>query len=280
MLPEGLDPEVTLQLEILEADGTLIRTFEPKTPEGQEADPLPAHLTDDPRQLPTEKGLNRFAWNLRYPGAEKFEGMVYWNGGTAGPRAVPGEYRARLTVGDGDEAVVREVAFTLLPDPRTSATPEDFRAQFDFLVQVRDDLTRTHRAIRRLRDAREQIEAAKSRFGADQTELTELADALLGDLKSVEETLYQTQAKSPQDPLNFPIRLGDKLAGLIGVVGSGDFAPTRQAGEVHAFLMRGIEAELSKLDLLLGDRLQAFNSGVQKAAVPAVVVEELESPEE
>ena len=193
---------------------------------------------------------------------------------------MPGEYRARLTVGDGDEAVVREVAFTLLPDPRTSATPEDFRAQFDFLVQVRDDLTRTHRAIRRLRDAREQIEAAKSRFGADQTELTELADALLGDLKSVEETLYQTRAKSPQDPLNFPIRLGDKLAGLIGVVGSGDFAPTRQAGEVHAFLMRGIEAELSKLDLLLGDRLQAFNSGVQKAAVPAVVVEELESPEE
>ena len=127
VLPEDLDPETTLQLEILEADGSVIRTFERRTPEGEQADPLPAHRTDDPRKLPTEKGLNRFAWNLRHPGAEKFEGMVYWNRDSAGPRAVPGDYRARLTVGDGDEAVVREVAFQVRPTrararrPRTSA---------------------------------------------------------------------------------------------------------------------------------------------------------------
>ncbi|MEM7309695.1 MAG: glycosyl hydrolase [Planctomycetota bacterium] len=280
VLPDDLDPEATLELSILEADGTPIRTFEPRTPEGEEADPLPPHLTGDARQLPTEKGLNRFAWDLRYPGAETFEGAVYWNGGTDGPRAVPGDYRARLTVGDGDTAVVREVAFTLLPDPRTSATPDDFRAQFDFLSRVRDDLTRTHRAIRRLRAARGQIEAVKERFGDEHTELTEAADALLDDLKTVEETLYQTKAKSPQDPLNFPIRLGDKLAGLVGVAGSGDFAPTRQAREVHAFLMEGIEAELAKLDGLLGPRLDAFNASVQAAAVPAVVVEELEGADD
>ena len=280
VLPEGLDPEATIQLEVLEADGTLVRTFEPKTPEGEEADPLPKHVTDDPRRLPTEPGLNRFAWDLRYPGAESFEGRVYWNGGTAGPRAVPGDYRARLTVGDGDAAVVREVAFSLLPDPRTSATSEDFRAQFEFLVQVRDDVTRTHRAIRRLRVARKQIEAVKERFDEEHVELTESADVLLDELKAVEETLYQTQAKSPQDPLNFPIRLGDKLAGLLGVAGSGDFAPTRQAREVHAFLMEGIEAELAKLDRLLGPRLDEFNASVQAAAVPAVVVEEVDGAEE
>ena len=96
----------------------------------------------------------------------------------------------------------------------------------------------------------------------------------------MEETLYQTKAKSAQDPLNFPIRLGDKLAGLIGVAGSGDFAPTRQARDVHAFLMEGIEAELAKLDELLGARLEAFNASVQAAAVPAVVVGELEGAED
>jgi hypothetical protein len=279
VLPEDLDPDATLELELLEADGTAIRTFEAATPEGEEADPLPDHLTDDPRRLPTEGGLNRFAWDLRYPGAESFEDRVYWNDGSEGPRAVPGDYRARLTVGDGDTAIVREVAFSVLPDPRTSATPEDFRAQFEFLVQVRDDLTRTHRAIRRLRNAVEQIEAVKGRLTDEQPELTEAADALLEDLKAVEETLYQTQAKSPQDPLNFPIRLGDKLAGLVGVAGSGDFAPTRQAREVRAFLMEGIEAELAKLEDLLGPRLDAFNASVQAAAVPAVVVEALEGAE-
>ena len=49
---------------------------------------------------------------------------------------------------------------------------------------------------------------------------------------------------------------------------------------MHAFLMTGIEAELRKLDTLLGERLEAFNASIQAAAVPAVVVDELEGDAE
>ena len=266
VLPAERPPEAEVRLELLEADGTPIRAFKPKPPEGEEPEPLPPHETDDPRRLPVGKGLQRFAWDLTYPGAERFDGMVLWNRRLGGPRAIPGSYRARLTVGEE----VREVEFEVLPDPRSSATPEDFRAQFELLVAIRDDLTRVHRAIRELRGVRKQLEAVKERAGEGASALIANADALLEELAAVEETLYQTKAKSPQDPLNFPIRLNDKLAGLGGIVGMGDFAPTRQATQVYARLKEQIDAELAKLDGLLGARLDAFNAGAAEAGVPAV----------
>lgn len=293
-LPADLGPDDRVELAIMEADGTPIRRFTARTPEGEKADPLPIDQPDDPRRLPVEKGFNRFAWDLRYPSAERFESMVYWNGNLAGPRAVPGTYRATLTVTRGDEEEVRTVEFRVAADPRSSATTDDFRQQFDFLEQLSGDLTRIHRGIRRLRDARGQIRAVKARLAGDEEAdaadgavdgsgdgadpepsdpLVAEADALLEELKAIEETLYQTKAKSRQDPLNFPIRLSDKLAGLNSVVGNGDFAPTQQARDVYAYLMGEIEPELARLDEALGARLDAFNAAVLEAAVPAVRVD-------
>jgi len=42
----------------------------------------------------------------------------------------------------------------------------------------------------------------------------------------VEQELYQTKNQSNQDPLNFPIKLNNKLAALEGVVQASDAAPT------------------------------------------------------
>ena len=45
--------------------------------------------------VPRKAGLNNFAWDLRYPGAKGFQGMILWGAGRAGqgPMAVPGPYR-------------------------------------------------------------------------------------------------------------------------------------------------------------------------------------------
>jgi hypothetical protein len=43
-------------------------------------------------------GLNTVQWNLQYPPATTFPGMILWGASTAGPLAVPGTYRVRLTV--------------------------------------------------------------------------------------------------------------------------------------------------------------------------------------
>ncbi len=88
----------------------------------------------------------------------------------------------------------------------------------------------------------------------------------------MEEALYQTKNQSNQDPLNFPIRLNNKLASLQGVVGSADAAPTDQAFAVYDDLAKKIDAELATLSAVLDKDLPAFNQLVRDKNVLAVKV--------
>jgi len=275
------DDEPVFRLEILEQDGDVIRTLVRKPAEGEEGegDGEDRGDSDTSEELPLltgEKGLNRVVWDLRYPGAETFPGLVLWNRFLDGPRAVPGTYRARLTVGDQ----VSETTFEVLPDPRSSSDPEDYQAQFDFLVQVRDKLTETHREIGRIREVRKQLDAVKKQRreakGDDEEgeadPVVEAAKALDEAMTEIEEALYQTKNQSRQDPLNFPIRLNDKLAGVLRLAALGDFQPTDQMEEVRQQLTAAIDAELAKLDRIWREELTAFNGLAAKHGVTAVAL--------
>jgi photosystem II stability/assembly factor-like uncharacterized protein len=241
-------------LEILDAGGAVVRTFTP------DAD-RPADKWEP------KKGMNRFVWDLRYPAAEGFPGMVIW-GGLPAPRAVPGRYQVRLRVGEQ----VQVVAFEVLADPRGKATPADFDYQFQFLVAARDKLTETHRAIKQIRDIRDQLTNLRKRLKdvPDSAEVLAAADAVDKQLTAIEETLYQTKAKSSQDVLNFPIRLNNKLASLAGAVSMGDNRPTEQAVRVKDELTAQIDAELAKLRLVLDSDLPRFNDLLARKKVPGV----------
>mgnify|MGYP006897295752 CR=1 FL=1 len=147
-----------MELVIEDAAGEVIRTFTRKAePDEEETPPL----GDDDRVLTADAGLNRFEWDLRYPGVERFEKLVLWNNSLDGPRAVPGDYRAVLTVGDEELAADLRV----VPDPRSQATPAALQQQFDFVWGVNRKLTETHQAITRLRQARDQVAAVAERVG-------------------------------------------------------------------------------------------------------------------
>ena len=47
--------------------------------------------------------------------------------------------------------------------------------------------------------------------------------------REVEDSLYQTKNRSGQDPLNYPIRLNNRIGALLGVVQSADGRPTQQS---------------------------------------------------
>lgn len=228
-------------------------------------------------QLKAKKGMNELSWNMRVAGAESFDGMVLWGGGTQGPRVPPGKFTAKLSV--GDEADVQEVELEILKDPRSEASDEDLQAQFEFLTGVRDKLTEVHFSIKNLRDARAQIKSLSKRLG-DQEEFKEIKEAgkkVVKELTAIEKRLYQTQNQSPQDPLNFPIRLNNRLSSLVGVVSTGDFPPTRQALEVRDTLIGEIDQQLSELSSILDDGIDEFNSKVNAAKVPAIILENLKT---
>jgi photosystem II stability/assembly factor-like uncharacterized protein len=267
-LPGDLPADAPLELVIRDSAGEPIRTFTREPPEDDESEPPKG---DDDRLLTAKAGINTLTWNLRYPSVERFDKLVLWNDYLDGPKAMPGVYEAVLTAGDVSDAV----NFEVLPDPRSEAGADDLQRQFDFAWQVNRKLTETHRAITRLRTARSQVEAVSGRVSDQEAyaELTLMAESIAQQLSVIEETLYQTKLEARQDPLNYPIRLNDKLAGVMLAASIGDHPPTASAVAVRDELVAAIDARLAELDTVLGERLAAFNALAARLEVPAVAVD-------
>ncbi|HEV7668175.1 MAG TPA: glycosyl hydrolase [Thermoanaerobaculia bacterium] len=289
-------PEKPIEVAFLGADGKVLRQFAGEAVKKDEKDgkdskdgkdeksakEKDAKEKKDPRakkepKAPAEVGLNRFVWDLRLEQAADFPGIILWNGNPPGPRVPPGKYQVRLTV-DGE---VETADFEVLPDPRSSESVADLSAQFDFLLGIRDKLSEVHRAILFIRDTRGSIDALSSRLeGDDKKAVREAADALKKELSGVEEALYQTKMESRQDPLNFPIRLNDKLAGVAGAAGTGDFPPTASAIAVRDELVTAIDGHLAKLRTIVAERLPAFEAQAREAGITLLPTKIPEPPAE
>ena len=222
------------------------------------------------RRIPAEVGLNRFVWDTRYADAARFPGLILWAGELRGPFAVPGQYQVKLTVG----GKVLTQAFELKKDPRLTTTPSEFAKQFDLLIKIRDKLTETHNAITQIREVRRQVDDLLKRV-KDQPNskaITDAAKALNARMTAIEEELYQTKNQSSQDPLNYPIRLNNKLAAVAGVVASADAAPTDQSYTVYEEQVSKINVQLQRLEQIMRVDLAAFNQLVREQNIPAVIL--------
>jgi hypothetical protein len=162
----------------------------------------------------------------------------------------------------------------LKQDPLLATTAADYNKQLDFALKIRDKVSETHNAIVQIRDVRKQVDDLLKRV-KDQPSfkvVNEAGSALNKSLLAIEETLHQTKNQSSQDPLNFPIRLNNKLAALAGVVSGGEFPPTDQSYAVYEELTGQIDAQLQRLTQIMKTDLPAFNQLVREQNIPAVVV--------
>jgi photosystem II stability/assembly factor-like uncharacterized protein len=239
---------------------------QPQAPSGEESSTFGAGGAQ-PRPT-AEQGLNRFVWDMRYADASRFPNLIMWAGDTRGPLAVPGMYQVKLTV---DGKTMTE-SFEIRKDPRVATPAADFAKQFELLTKIRDKLTETHDAITQIRDVRKQVEELSKRAG-EQPEgrrIVEAARALNAKMTAIEEELYQTKNQSSQDPLNFPIRLNNKLAALGGVVSSADAAPTDQSYVLYEELAGKINVQLERLKQVFANDLRDFNQLAREQNIPAV----------
>src|SRR5207244_10586698 len=74
------------------------------------------------------------------------------------------------------------------------------------------------------------------------------ADALTKKLSEVEEDIYQVRNQSNQDPLNFPIKLNNRIAALRRSVETGDARPTNASYVVFKELSAELDVQLAKLN--------------------------------
>jgi hypothetical protein len=204
-------------------------------------------VEDDGPKPSVTPGLNRFEWNLRYDGFTDFEGRIFWAGANRGPVAAPDAYRVRLTV-DGQ---TQTQPFRVRIDPRLDGqvTPEALRERFDLALEIRDRLSEANEAVIRIRNIKAQIDDRIE--SSEDVDLRTLGTDVKDRLGTVEEEIYQVRNRSGQDPLNFPIKLNNKLGSLLGIVESAEARPTLQSYEVFEMLSDQLDGELERLVLII-----------------------------
>ena len=206
-------------------------------------------------------GLNRVAWNLTYPGITTFPGMVLWGATTAGPAALPGSYEVRLTV-DG-EALTQPLR--VRKHPLRNLSDADLREQFDLAMKIRDKASEANNAVIHIRAIKQQIGERLAK--TSDAGLKQSGDRLSAGLGAIEEEIYQVRNQSNQDPLNFPIKINNRIASLLRVVTTGDGKPIGNATAIFADLSGELKNQTDRLQELLIGEARAFNDQLQRAGL-------------
>jgi len=210
--------------------------------------------------------MNRFTWDMRYPAAREFPGLIMWAGSTRGPQAPPGHYTVKLTAPDG---LTKTAEFTIKRNEAVKTlTDADLQAQFKLAKQINDKVSAANEAVLRIRSAKDQIAARLAK--THDAKIKSAGNALIEKLTAIEGELYQYRNRSSQDPLNYPIRLNNKLAALQGIVEFGDYKPTDQSYVVFKDLSERLDKQLVQLDSIAKTDLAALNTMLVKKKIEAV----------
>jgi len=270
-LKDAPKKDTEAKVEILDASGSVIRTYS-----STEYEPLEEPLDPDDKkpekQLKPDAGLNRFVWDLRYEEARRVPGYYLWeySAGARGPVAVPGHYQVRLTVGSQTQTADLELKL----DPRVKVTQADLEAQFNLLIQTRDELSRVYDTVNQIQDVRSQLAGLKRRLpeNAGSKNIVTAADALEKKLVAVREAFLNLDISANEDSLAYPPQLDAKLAFLAMDAGSADSAPTEAEQRQFQKLKRESGELLAKWDDLQRRDLAAFQKMAAEGSLSTVMV--------
>ncbi len=168
-------------------------------------------------------------------------------------------------------------------DPRVPTTPEQYTAQLQTALQMRDKVSQTNQAVLDIREVREQVDELTERLEADKSgeksrAVLDKAKSLAAELTSIEESLYQTKNRASEDPLNFPVRLNNKLAALLAAVSQADARPTASQQQVYEDLATEVNAQVKKLKDVMSTSVPALNKMVKDQDIPAISIKSAEAP--
>jgi hypothetical protein len=212
-------------------------------------------------------GINTQTWDLRYAPATTFPGMILWGATTNGPLALPGTYQVRLTI-DG-KTLTRPI--TIRKNPLlTDVTLADLREQFDLAIQIRDKVSEANQAVINIRDLKKQ--AADRLTKSQDPALKSAAESFTKNVSNVEEAIYQVRNQSGQDPLNFPIKVNNRLATLLRTVTTGDGKPIGAARPIFNDLSGELKVETDRLAKVLADDLTKLNAELKRLGLPEVTL--------
>lgn len=181
--------------------------------------------------------------------------MVFYSSPNTGPKAVPGDYKVRLNY----NGQTSEQVLTIVKDPRLPNSNSDFQKQFDFLIAIRDQVSRANGAIVDIRTIKKDLEYLKGKQEL-KTELKNTIADFESKLDVIENDIHMTKNQSRQDPLNFGIRINNRLAFLMTDSQRGDYTPTDQAQQFFIEVSKELDTAISALNQLLEEYVSKINN--------------------
>jgi len=257
---KDVSKEDSIVINITTNDGKLIQSYSTKSKEKN-------------NKIDPKSGGNMFVWNMRYPDAKKFDDMIMWAGSLNGAKAIPGDYKVELVVNEK----VETQDFTILPNPNSEITQQDYAAQFRFINEVNSKVTEAHQTIIDLREIKAQMKRYKNVVSENEEVLNAII-AVEEKLDVVEKSLYQTKNQSRQDPLNFPIRLTNKLAHLNSLTQYSDDPPTDQAMAVKQDLILKINDQIVDYQEILRSDIPSLNLMIKESQIDAIQIPKVDKP--
>ena len=251
----------TITFEILDDKDQLIASYTGSKPSYKVDPDIPYWKKGGSSKPTTARGLNTFTWDLRYPGASTFDGMIIWSASPErGPKAPPGNYKVRMKTGDYTETY----GFAVKIDPNLKGiTEKDLQEQFELSSKITKKTSMANEAVVHIRSIKEQLKSLKGDTG--NTSLQKRVSSLQDKLSQIEQELYQVKNQSDQDPLNFPIKLNNRLASLRRSVEDGDARPTDGAYKVFEELSAALDSLLTAKENTLKTELPKVNEGLKAA---------------
>ena len=219
-------------------------------------------------------GLNRFVWDLKYPGPETLDmslapprnkPLAEPADRPSGPTVVPGRYRVEMSL--GSETMAAE--FSVVKDPRLSTTPEAYREQFELLRELTASLGKVNATVNQIRRLKRRFAVLAAGSDTGTRDLVERATAVVERLSAAEAVLVDVHRESDRDVLRNPAGLNDTLTDLINTVSLADTAPTKQAAAVSKEIMARVDAEIGNVERLIATEVAAVNRLALERAVDA-----------
>lgn len=255
-----------LTLEILDASGNVIRTYTNKKDETFK--PYPGGPSPAP-VIPSEAGLNRYAWDFRTEGIGGVQGAFVY-GDYRGYRVAPGQYRARLTHKD----IVSEAPIEVVADPRISVNPADWTAQQQLLERLTKDLRNMHEAVTNLRKVKKQLAARNEALKdlENQEEMMKQGEDLIKKIDAWEANIVESRQTNFQDVINWPSKLNAEFFDLRSKVDVHDPRITQGVRDRLRDLETQWNAHQAALRDLISKDVVAYNQLFKEQNIPAVIV--------
>ena len=214
--------------------------------------------SSDIKSLSPKTGGNRLIWDMRYPGFTSFEGMIFYSSPNTGPKVVPGKYDIKMSY-NGNE-IIQE--FEIVKDPRVENTQEDYEKQLKFLLQVKDEVSRANQTIIDIRNVKKDLTYLSEKV-KDKSQILSIINRFMDDLSVVENNIHMTKNQSRQDPLNYGIRINNRIAFLLADSQRGDYPPTNQSLEFFESIKKELNAEISNFKKVLNTYTVEINNMIQ-----------------